>query len=75
MFKIDGHFCYGRGYVYWGGGYDFLHSFGFVQGARLLGIGTIFWVKFHCKNTPLNTNLNTSIHLISVHSIKIASNV
>ena len=50
------------GYVYWGGGMIFdTRSFGFVQGVRLLGIGTHFlkkiwqgvrllgWVRFrHC---------------------------
>ena len=46
MFKIDEHFCYGRGYAYWGGGYNFLYFFGFVQGVRLLGKGTqIFFTK------------------------------
>ena len=45
MFKIDGHFCYGRGYVYLEGGTIFDIFFGFVQGVRLSGIGTQIFLQ------------------------------
>ena len=44
MVKIDGHICYGRG-SFIGEGVRFLTFFSFVQGVRLLGIGTQFLLQ------------------------------
>ena len=58
MFKIDGHFCYGRGYVLMGRGVRFLTFFWFCAGGTfirnryadflykiLLGVRLLGWVR------------------------------